>query len=119
MSLDTHPLISANAERRLNDTIALIRENKAIWILKDEDGCVMLTADDEDGVPVWPDAELAKLWATEDWSHCEPMAISYDDWLKKWTPGLIQDDLMLMICPVPGEDGEVYPPEEFADRLLA
>ncbi|WP_137166686.1 DUF2750 domain-containing protein [Salinimonas lutimaris] len=118
MSLDEHPLLNAGADVRMKETIASIKDNQKVWILKDTDGCVMLTTDDEDGVPVWPDAGLALLWATEDWSDCEPLAISQEDWLKKWTPGLMQDGLMVMVCPVPGEDGEVMDPESLAEKLL-
>lgn len=118
MSL-SHPLLSANADKRLSATVASIVENEQVWILKDDDGCVMLTSDEEDGVPIWPDEALAKLWATDEWGHCEPMAISRQDWMQKWTPGLLQDGLVVMVCPVPAEEGEIIEPDVMAEKILA
>ncbi|QCZ93223.1 DUF2750 domain-containing protein [Salinimonas iocasae] len=118
MALDEHPLLGVSAALRLQETISGIKDNQKVWILKDADGCVMLSTEDEDGVPVWPDAGLALLWATEDWADCEPMAVTLEDWLKKWTPGLMQDELCIMVCPVPGEDGEVMEPDELAEKLM-
>jgi hypothetical protein len=45
------------------------------------------------------------------------MEISTKDFLAKWVPGMAQDELMVIVCPVPGEDGEVITPEEFAEQL--
>ncbi|QPG06753.1 DUF2750 domain-containing protein [Salinimonas marina] len=118
MALDQHPLLNAGADVRMSETITSIKDNEEVWILKDGDGCVMLTTDDEDGVPVWPDAGMALLWATEDWADCEPMAVSLKDWLKKWTPGLMQDNLVVVVCPVPGEDGEVIDPDALAEKIM-
>lgn len=117
MSL-SHPFLSLSPDERMSRTLSRIREAGEVWILKDEDGCVMLTTDDEDGVPVWPDKGLATLWATDEWEDCEPMSISLKDWLSKWVPGMIQDGLMVMICPVPAEEGEVIEPQEMAEALL-
>ena len=116
MSLN-HPLLEKNAFQRLEESLAIIKSSQTLYILKDEHGCVMLTTDDEDGVPVWPEASLALLWATEDWSDCEAMAISTSEFLEKWVPGMAQDDLMVIVCPVPAEEGEVISPEEFAQQL--
>ncbi len=118
MSL-SHPLLEVNAEKRLSATIDSIITNEQVWILKDEDGCVMLTSDEEDGVPVWPDKALATLWATDEWDHCEPLSITLQDWMQKWTPGLLQDGLVVMVCPVPAEEGEVIEPDVLAEKILA
>ena len=114
-----HPLLEVSAEQRLQATVEALVANKKVWILKDDDGCVMLTSDDEDGVPVWPDKSLAELWATDECSHCEVMELSLKDWLQKWTPGLIQDGLTVMVCPVPAEEGEVLEPDQLAEMILA
>ncbi|HAI71334.1 MAG TPA: DUF2750 domain-containing protein, partial [Alteromonas australica] len=37
--------------------------------------------------------------------------------LTKWVPGMTQDDLMVMVCPVPGEEGEVITPAHFAEKI--
>ncbi len=106
-----------SAFERLELSFGLFSSNEKVWILTDEHGCVMLTTDDEDGVPVWPSDDLAKLWATEDWADCEPMAISLSDFVQKWIPGMEKDGLMLMVCPIPAEEGEVIPPDAFIEYI--
>ncbi|MFC3096061.1 DUF2750 domain-containing protein [Alteromonas sediminis] len=99
-------------------TVTQMREKDAIWILKDDDGCVMLTTDEEDGVPVWSSQEQAVAWTSDDWSHCEPLSINVETWLKKWTVGLMQDQLVIMLNPSEfQEEGVVTSPEAFAEAL--
>jgi hypothetical protein len=105
-------------DKRNSVFFEMIKDTGELWILTDADGCVMLTTDDEDGVPVWPTQSLAKMWANKEWSECETKAISLDTWLKRWTPGLMQDNLAIMIAPVSEEEGDVFLPEEFAQQLL-
>lgn len=103
------------------DTQAIIDEiNNAneLWILKDEHGCVMLTTEDEDGVPVWCSKADASAWANEDWSHCEAISISLKTWKEKWTTGLTEDDLTIMVNPSElQENGIVLLPQEFDEAL--
>ena len=95
-----------------------IKAQKEVFILNDADGCVMLTSDEEDGVPVWPSAGLAQMWANEEWSDCEPKAIDLDTWLSRWSVGLARDLLCVIVAPAPGEESEVMLPEDFAEKLL-
>ena len=46
-----HPLLEKNAFQRLEASLATIKAEEKLFILKDEHGCVMLTTDEEDGVP--------------------------------------------------------------------
>jgi len=63
-------------EERLRYLVKEVVSHKQIWILTDEDGCVMLNSEDEDCAPVWPNQEFAQSWATGEWQDCEPKAIS-------------------------------------------
>lgn len=95
-----------------------INANSLVWILKDEHGCVMLTTEDEDGVPIWSDKSAALAWATEDWSHCEAVSIDLSTWATRWTKGLREDDLMIMVNPSElQEHGVVLSPDEFAEAI--
>ncbi len=110
-------LLTMSAQQRADAMVKHILQQKEVWVLTDDDGCVMLTTDDEDGVPVWPTHKMAELWATDEWESCRPMAISLRDFHERWISGLTSDNLLVMLCPVPGEDGEVVSPEEFVQLL--
>lgn len=95
-----------------------IKKSEGLWILKDEHGCVMLTTDDEDGVPIWSAQASAEAWANEEWSHCETLFIGLDTWKKRWTQGLSQDQLTIMINPSEQQEGGVVlTPDEFEQLL--
>ncbi len=123
------PMANALTQTQINDTLALSDEqrvqylikevvsNKEIWILMDEHGCVMLNTDEEDCVPVWPNQEFANAWATGEWKHCQPEAISINKWLSRWTVGLEDDELALVVFPSENEQGIVYSPDELAFEL--
>jgi len=106
-----------NAEQRVHFLINTVIETNKIWILKDEYGCVMLNSEDEDCVPVWPTEQSAQLWATDEWKDCQPEAISLNKWCSRWTHGLLDDDLAVVIYPDENELGMVLYPDEFEVKL--
>ncbi len=105
-------LADLNGEQRYKYMIKSALENEQIWILADEDGCVMLNTQDEDCVPIWPHEEAALAWANGQWKDCKPTAIALKKWLQDWTPGLIEDDLALAVFPNAEEEGLVIYPDE-------
>ena len=60
---------------------------------------ILCTEDGEDAAPAWPNQELAKAWATDEWSDCQPKSISLTKWHSHWTEGLQNDDLAVVIFP--------------------
>ncbi len=98
----------------------LLREvvkNKEIWVLVDEHGCMMLNTEDEDCVPVWPNKEFAQNWITDDWKECKAEAISLNKWQSRWTTGLLEDELSIVVFPNQQEEGIVLFPDEFDMEL--
>ena len=106
-----------DAERRYKYLVKEVVSNREIWILTDEHGCVMLNTDDEDCVPVWPNKEFAESWATGEWEDCKAEAISLNKWHSRWTVGLEDDELAIVIFPNQDEDGLVVFPDELDFEL--
>ena len=50
---DIQEILSANSQQRTDYFVEQVKHHQQVWILNDEDGAVMLTADDEDCIPVW------------------------------------------------------------------
>ncbi|AGH80377.1 hypothetical protein PCNPT3_02175 [Psychromonas sp. CNPT3] len=96
---DVESIQQKNAKNRYQYFLEEVLKNQQIWLLIDEYGSVMLNSEDEDCVPVWPNEEFALAWATEEWSHCTASPISLEQWHKLWTPGLEEDELLLVIFP--------------------
>lgn len=104
-------------QKRYNYLIEEVLKNQKIWLLVDEHGCVMLNTDDEDCVPVWPNKEFAQSWATDEWSHCTPEAIELDKWHDKWSRGLEEDELSVVVFPDENSEGLILFPDEFDFEL--
>ena len=110
-------ILKFDAEQRLKYLLKQITNNKQVWLLTDEHGSVMLTTDEEDCIPVWPNKEFAEQWATGEWQGFEAKAIALDDWYKKWTRGLETDQLSVVVFPLPEDEGVVLYPDELDFEL--
>jgi hypothetical protein len=105
-----------DAQRAAYFVNEVVSQNQ-LWILTDEHGCVMLNTEEEDCVPVWPNQEFAQAWATDEWQSCQPEAISLNKWFSRWSHGLADDELALVVFPSQDEQGLVYYPDELEHEL--
>ncbi|UJF21479.1 DUF2750 domain-containing protein [Shewanella sp. HL-SH8] len=112
-------LLQLTPEGRYDYMIEQVKSHKMIWSLQDSDGCVMLTTEDEDCIPMWPSEETAALWAVDDWKDCEPLAIPLDEFQERWVSGMEDDDLFIAVFPVQEDLGVVVPPFEVDQRLTS
>ncbi|GAB3025110.1 DUF2750 domain-containing protein [Bowmanella dokdonensis] len=112
-----YDILTKTPEQRSEYLLSQIQATGEIWTLVDKDGAMILTTDEEDCIPVWPDAVFARDWINGDWSHCKPYSISLSDWQHKWLPGLEDDEIQVVMFPVPDEEGLVMAPWEIADKL--
>ncbi|WP_345844096.1 DUF2750 domain-containing protein [Shewanella algae] len=109
--------VGMTPEGRYDFLVEQVKEHKELWVLQDNDGCVMLTTDDEDCIPVWPSEETASLWAVDDWQDCRPLSIGLAEWLERWVPGMEDDELYVAVFPMLEDLGVVIPPHELEQRL--
>jgi len=114
---DLQQLDELSADQRFERFLATVTEAGAIVILCDEEGFVMVRSDDEECIPVWPDSESAQAWATDEWSGCEPMGIDLESWFERWTPGLTEDGINIVVHPMGENAVVVSTPGELAAAL--
>ncbi|WP_261818140.1 DUF2750 domain-containing protein [Vibrio gallicus] len=110
--------IPKDPQERFNLFFKTATQTKKIWLLIDEHGSVMLNTDDEDCVPVWPSDEHALQWATGEWEGFTAEPISLAKWKSRWTGGLEEDELSLVVFPDQDGEGIVLYPEEFEFELI-
>ena len=119
-TLDTQQIqkiLQYDAQQRYHYLLKEVTQNAQIWLLVDDHGCVMLNTEEQDCVPVWPNKEFAQAWATEEWSHCKTEAISLEKWRNRWTTGLEEDELGIVVFPNQQNEGLIFFPDEFDDAL--
>ncbi|CAM3142147.1 DUF2750 domain-containing protein [Vibrio rarus] len=112
------PSISRDPAERFNLFFKTAVTHKTIWLLIDEHGSVMLNTEDEDCVPVWPTKEHALQWATGEWEGFTAEPISIAKWKSRWTHGLEDDELSLVVFPDQEGEGIVLFPDEFEMELV-
>ncbi len=111
-------ILARNDDNRYQYLLEQAKQQQCVWILADEVGAVMFTDDDEnDLVPIWPEAVFAELWRSEEWQHCEAKAISLEKWVKDWSPGLEKDEINVLVFPNQDNQGLVVEPWELHGRL--
>lgn len=111
-------IIAKDPNERMNQFFKAVAADLKIWLLVDEHGSVLLSADDEECVPVWPSQFHALEWAVEEWEGFKPEPISVAKWKSRWTPGLEDDDLSIIVFPDKQGEGIVLYPEEFEFELV-
>lgn len=115
---DIKKVTKLDAEQRYDYFINAVVDLEQIWILMDDEGFVLVTAEGEQCIPVWPHAELADLWIEGELAGCQSKAVDISTWLDKWTSGLNGDELSVAVFPHAEEPGVVITPTELAETLL-
>ena len=111
-------LIGASSEKRYEYWIKRVADLEEVWSLGDDSGWVLAADDDSTvGVPVWSHPEYAQACAEGEWAGNQPKAISLDDWLEKWLPGIARDNRMGSVFPIPDGKGVFVPPERVKEDL--
>jgi hypothetical protein len=116
---ELNKLNTLDAEQRYDYFVRAAVDLETIWILVDDEGFVLVSAEDDRCIPVWPHAELAELWIDGEWSACQAQSIPLATWLEKWTSGLQSDDLSIAVFPDAEGPGVVVAPEEMEQALRA
>lgn len=96
----------------------MVKEQGELFIFNDDDGCVMLILDDEEGVLVWFMVSLVSMWVDQEWVYCEFKVISFDVWLFCWIFGLFKDFFNVIIVFMLVEESELMVLEDFVDKLV-
>ena len=109
---DIKKVTKLDAEQRYDYFVNAVVDLEQIWILMDDEGFVLVTAEGEQCIPVWPHAELADLWIEGELAGCQSKAVDISTWLDKWTTGLNGDELSVAVFPHAEEPGVVISPTE-------
>lgn len=107
-----------DAEQRYTHFIDKVSRWEEIWSLRDDEGFVLVSTDDEECMPVWPHPDYAAEWATGDWSGCEPFKVDMEAWLDRWLPGMEEDGIAVAVFPNLEESGIVEGPRDLGSAIL-
>jgi hypothetical protein len=92
-------------EQRFDYTLAQLIEKRYVWGLFGADGWVMLKADEDLCMPIWPCEWFATEWVKNDFPDCAPKQIEFSEWVEKWLPGMQNNNTLVLVFPL-GDDEE-------------
>lgn len=109
--------VAQDDEQRYQLFLALVVKHKVVWTLADEQGCLMLAEQDGQYLPLWPLKEYTEQAAVEEWASMNPLAITLEDFLNKWAPGMAEDGYEAAVFPLADGESTVMEAEELAMEL--
>jgi hypothetical protein len=68
-------------------------------------------------VPFWPEEEFAALCATAEWQGFRPKAITLEEFLARWLPGMEKDQRICLVFSTPTDRGSLLRPNDL-DNLI-
>lgn len=92
-------------EERFEYALDKIVENGQLWGLYGANGWLLLQAEDDACLPIWPSEDFAQAWEKDDFPDCKPKPIELDAWLNQWLPGMEKNKTLVLVFPL-SEDEE-------------
>lgn len=104
-------VIGLDGPERYRYCIKKIADSEMLWSLKDDKGWALFGDDAGHQLfPIWPHEKYASLCVDSDWAGYRPNPIALDSWLKRWLPGLKDENKLLAVFPTPQGRGIAVEP---------
>lgn len=88
-----------------------------VWGLFEDGWATAANGHGNNGIPFWPERELAEACATAEWAVYQPRKIAVDEFLERWLPGMAKDALLAVVFPTPEDKGTYVDPSRLAADL--
>ncbi|MBB6520632.1 DUF2750 domain-containing protein [Pseudoteredinibacter isoporae] len=91
-------VLSSNIEENFDRFIVEALETGCVWGLEGPEGWALCPSEqytETDVMPFWSQPEFAKQHCVEDWAVYQPVAVSVEEFMDKWLPGM-HDDVYLV-----------------------
>lgn len=115
---DRDTSLKLSDQQRYQLFIQKVVEYGEIWSLANDEGWVTVLGENgENCLPIWPHAGYAEQWINGEWSDCVPKMVELAVWLERWTPGLEQDETLLVVMPNLKEQALLVEPSLLDDDM--
>ncbi len=104
-------------DQRFHFLLQQCQRSHCLWTLRSQEGGVLMSADDEDCMPIWPSEALAQLFAVGDWQDAEPYKIDLAAFRARWLPGLAKDGICLLLFPNLHDQALLLTANELAEEI--
>jgi hypothetical protein len=91
-------VIMLSLEDRYSYFVQKVTDFEEVWGIYHDNGWAVMSDNNSNMViPFWPEEEFALLCCTEQWEGYVPKAISLNDFMNKWLPGMEKDHRMVNV----------------------
>ena len=112
-------VLQLSPEDRYGYCLRHIADEERVWSLWQDGWALLGTDDGTEVVPIWPHSRYAEACTVEDFSGYQARAISLQDWLDRWIPGMVRDRRLVAVFLTPDGQGPVVTPHEIESDLRA
>ncbi|MCZ2720715.1 DUF2750 domain-containing protein [Marinomonas sp. 15G1-11] len=99
---------------RYDEVVNHCKKKQDVWVLQDDQGCLIIELGSEKVLPIWNDSSLAEQWKGKEYEGFSASVIAFADFSSKWLPGMVRDGFKLGIAPNLAGEGIVVATAEFA-----
>ncbi len=107
---------SENFDRFIVESI----ENNCLWGLEGPDGWALCSSDEHDDIDVmvlWSAKDLAESHCVGDWKDYKAIAISLEEFIEDWLPGMHKDVLLVGVNWSAELEGDEWEPLDLLHEL--
>jgi hypothetical protein len=112
-------IFNLSAKERYGYFVRKVADFQTVWLVRDEEGLVMLGGDEEQSksIPVWPEKEFAALLLTGEWESYRVEEMPVDEFLI-WLDELQKEGIQLAAFPKDSLQSIVVEAREMKAHLL-
>lgn len=110
-------VLKLDSKFRFNYFIRKVVDFEVVWGLYGT-GWVTSIVNGEEVIPFWPEEEFARICADGEWKGFSAKAISLDDFLLKWLPGMKRDGRRSAVFPSVDGKAVVVDADELYDLIV-
>jgi len=104
------------AQQRYDYCVRKVADTQEVWGLY-HDGWATAQVGGKVAIPFWPEAAFAQACASGDWADFQPRAITFDDFLNQWLPGMASNGQLASVFPVPQGSASIVAPDDLLRDL--
>ncbi|KVF68041.1 hypothetical protein WS75_30070 [Burkholderia sp. FL-7-2-10-S1-D7] len=109
-------VLRLDAQTRCDYFIRKVADFETVWGLFDT-GWATASANGHIAIPFWPEEDFADACASEEWKNFRAKAISLEEFLSRWLPGMDSDRRICAVFPAPGDKGLLVPPIDLMNLI--
>ncbi|SFD83724.1 Protein of unknown function [Chitinophaga sp. CF118] len=111
-------ILKLSKEERYGYFVDKIVDFEKVWGLNNDGWAILGDQENSTVMPFWPEEHFAERCISEEWKGYKPQAISLQDFLDKWLPGMEKDNRLVAVFYFPElKENIIISPQELKSAI--